>query len=161
MKRWLPYPVMACALLAVWLLLARHVVPGTILLGVLLAFGLARAFGRLQPPALQMHRAGLLVRLLGRVIVDITRSNLAVARLIMLRGEAPASGFVSIPLTLDNPYGLAMLACIITATPGTIWVSHDSARRVLVIHVLDLADETTWAGSIKRRYESPLLEIFR
>ena len=55
----------------------------------------------------------------------------------------------------------ALLACIITATPGTIWVSHDPGRRVLVIHVLDLVDESTWVANIKRRYERPLLRIFR
>ncbi|MGP1664783.1 MAG: Na+/H+ antiporter subunit E, partial [Rhodanobacter sp.] len=59
------------------------------------------------------------------------------------------------------PYGLAVLACIITSTPGTIWVSYDSVRSVLLIHVLDLVDEQSWISSIKQRYERPLLEIFQ
>ena len=71
------------------------------------------------------------------------------------------SGFVTIPLEVTHPYALALLACIITATPGTIWVSHDSLRQVLVIHVLDVVDESVWIANIKRRYEQPLLQIFR
>jgi multicomponent K+:H+ antiporter subunit E len=103
----------------------------------------------------------LLVRLMLRVMGDIVRSNLAVARLVLRpRGQA-RSGFVAIPLELTDPYGLAALACIITSTPGTIWVDHDSARRVLLIHVLDLVDEAAWIEDIKRRYERPLLEIFQ
>lgn len=160
MKRWLPHPVMTSFLLAVWLLLADQVTVATLVVGVVLAVGLSWLFARLQPPALRVRRPGLLLVLLARVAVDVTRSNLAVARLVTLGRARPASGFVAIPLELTQPYALAMLACIITATPGTIWVSHDSARRLLVIHVLDLVDEDTWIASIKQRYERPLLEIF-
>jgi multicomponent K+:H+ antiporter subunit E len=55
---------------------------------------------------------------------------------------------------------LAVLACIITSTPGTIWVDFDSAKGRLMIHVLDLVDEATWIHTIKDRYERLLLEIF-
>ena len=61
---------------------------------------------------------------------------------------------------LRDPYGLAVLACIITSTPGTIWVNFNSAKGTLMIHVLDLIDENVWIDTIKHRYERPLLEIF-
>ena len=60
---------------------------------------------------------------------------------------------------MRNPYGLAALACIITATPGTIWVEYESAHNSLLIHVLDLIDEEEWIRIIKQRYESHLMEI--
>ena len=41
-----------------------------------------------------------------------------------------------------------MLACIITSTPGTLWVSFDSAKGTLMIHVLDLVDENEWVRTI-------------
>ena len=69
--------------------------------------------------------------LLRDVLVEIVRSNNAVARII-LRPGAPRtcrSGFVLIPLDMRNPYGLAALACIVTATPGTVWVEYDSATQ--------------------------------
>ena len=161
MKRWLPHPLMSAFLLLAWLLLQRSLAPGTLLAGVLVALGLGWAFGKLRPPAARVRNVPLLVRLLLRVMGDIVRSNLAVARLVLRpRGQA-RSGFVAIPLELTDPYGLATLACIITSTPGTIWVDHDSARRVLLIHVLDLVDEAAWIEDIKRRYERPLLEIFQ
>jgi multicomponent K+:H+ antiporter subunit E len=67
---------------------------------------------------------------------------------------------VEIPLELRNPYGLAALACIITSTPGTIWVDFDEARGLLTIHVLDLTDRDDVVNAIKGRYERRLLEIF-
>lgn len=161
MKRWLPHPWMASVLVVAWLLLAGRMTPGTLLVGVLLAVALARLFDRLEPPPVRVRRIGLLAVLAARVIGDIIRSNLAVAWIITLRRRRANSGFVTIPLALEHRYALALLACIITATPGTIWVSHDATRRLLVIHVLDLDDESVWIASIKRRYEAPLLEIFR
>lgn len=161
MKRWLPHPLMAGFLLLAWLLLQQSLAPGTIVVGLLLALVLTRVFARLQPPPVRVRRPGIVLQLLIRVFSDIVRSNLAVAKIILLRRQDFVSGFVTIPLDISNPYALAMLACIITATPGTVWVSHDSSQHLLDIHVLDLVDETTWINHIKQRYERPLLEIFR
>lgn len=161
MKRWLPHPLMAGLLLLAWLLLNQSLAPGTIALGAVLALGLSWMLDKLQPPAVRIRHPGTLLRLLVRVFRDSVRSNFAVAKLILWRRQHFSAGFVTIPLTLTSPYGLAMLACIITATPGTIWVSHDPARRLLVIHVLDLVDEAAWISYIKQTYERPLLEIFQ
>lgn len=161
MKRWLPHPLVAGFLLLAWLLLQQSLAPGTIVVGVVLALVLTRVLDRLQPPPVRVRRPGRLLMLLARVFGDIVRSNLAVAKIIVSRRRDFVSGFVSIPLDITSPYALAMLACIITATPGTIWVSHDSRHRLLVIHVLDLIDETTWINNIKQRYEHPLSDIFQ
>jgi multicomponent K+:H+ antiporter subunit E len=95
------------------------------------------------------------------VLVDILRSNIAVGRIIV-RSREPGvnAGFMTIPLDLSSRNGLAVLAIIITSTPGTTWVSHDAAKGTLLPHVLDLVDETVWIRTIKGRYERLLMEIF-
>ncbi len=160
MRRWLPHPLMAASILAAWLVLRQSLTPGTVLVGLVLAWLLSRLWARLEPPAVHLRRAGLLLALGMRVFVDIVASNWAVARLIVMR-RPHASGFVAIPLKLTHPPALAMLATIVTATPGTIWVSHDSRRHRLLIHILDTASEAVLVHNIKQRYEPPLLEIFR
>ena len=55
---------------------------------------------------------------------------------------------------------LAILAVIITATPGTAWMQYDSRRDVVLLHVFDLVEHDDWIALIKGRYESLLLEIF-
>lgn len=157
----MPHPWMTGFLLLVWLLLQRSLAPGTWLAGGVLALALGWAYGRLAPPPARLRQVSTLVLLAGRVALDITRSNLAVARVVLGRGRRVHAGFVAIPLTLTDPHGLALLACIITSTPGTIWVEHDPQRSVLLIHVLDLVDETVWVETIKRRYEQPLLRVFQ
>ena len=157
--RWLPYPLLSTLLMLIWLLLNQSLAPGTLVLGALLGIALAKVFGLLHPPKVHIRNYPLLGWLLLRVAGDIVRSNLAVARLVLRRDLRLRSGFVAVPLTLTDRHGLAVLACIITSTPGTIWVSYDSGANILLIHVLDLADEQSWIDSIQQRYERPLLEI--
>jgi multicomponent K+:H+ antiporter subunit E len=156
------FPLGALGLLILWLLLNQSLSLGHILLGGLVAFAGLWAFSALDPASVRLRRPRAMVRLACLVLADIVRSNIAVGRIVLgLAGSRERrSGFVDIPLELRNPNGLAALACIITATPGTLWVSHDEAQATLMIHVLDLIDETEWVRTIKGRYESLLLEIF-
>ncbi|HEX5488232.1 MAG TPA: Na+/H+ antiporter subunit E [Rhodanobacteraceae bacterium] len=161
MTRWFPHPWMAAWLLAAWLLLQQSVAVPTTVLGVVLALLLSWALGQLDLPRVRVRNLGTLLVLLVRVFGDIIRSNITVAKILVSPRPRITAGFVSIPLETTSPYALALLACIITATPGTIWVSHDSRRQVLLIHVLDVVDESIWIARIKQRYEQPLLRIFR
>ena len=161
MTRWLPFPLMALFLLVMWLLLHQTLTPGHVILGSILGIGGAWALTRLEPPAGRLRRPRAMLKLAVLVLMDIVRSNIAVARIILgPRAQRETSGFLDIPLELRAPYGLAVLALIVTATPGTLWVAFDSANGVLTLHVLDLIDEDAWIATIKQRYERHLLEIF-
>lgn len=161
MTRWLAFPLLTLCLLAMWLLLVQSVAPGSILMGVLVALVATRLFTVLRPEPVKYRLTGAVVRLAGIVLYDIIRSNIAVARIILTgRTDRGMSGFIRIPIDLRSRHGLALLAVIITATPGTLWVQFDSARGSLLIHVLDLVDEEQWIALIKNRYEKLLMEIF-
>lgn len=161
MRRWLPFPIVTATLAGMWLLLNESVTPGAVLLGVALATALTWLLPLLDVPKSGFRRFGAAIKLALVVLVEIVRSNNAVATIILRpRNRGRRSGFVRIPLEMRDPYGLAALACIITATPGTIWVEYESAQNTLLIHVLDLIDEEAWVRIIKGRYESRLMEIF-
>lgn len=161
MTRWLPHPFVSLFVLGAWLLLGQSADVWRLGSGVVLAVVLGLAFDRLGPPPMRVKKAHLLIPLAMHVAFDIVRSNLAVAAIILGRPrQSVTSGWVVIPLELEDRYGLAILACIITSTPGTIWVSLDQRPGRLLIHVLDLVDEDAWIRKIKHRYERPLLEMF-
>lgn len=161
MRRWLPFPLVWVLLLGCWLLLNQTLAAGDVILGVILAFAATYALRLLDPPAIRIRRPITMLRLIALVLADVVRSNIAVARIIMHPGaRKQTSGFVEIPLELRHPAGLAALACIITATPGTSWARYDSVRGILTMHILDLVDGETWVRTIKDRYERRLLEIF-
>lgn len=161
MTRWFPFPLLFASLLTMWLLLNQTLALGHILLGGALSLGLTWGMAALQPERVKVRHPLTIIQLLLVVVLDIMRSNIAVARIILSPGlRKYPSGFVDIPLELRHPYGLAVLACIITATPGTLWVGFHSATGTLTIHVLDLVDQAEWIDIIKSRYERRLQEIF-
>ena len=160
MSRVLPYPLLTASLILMWLLLNSFSL-GHLILGTIFAYGASWAMAALQPAKPRIRRWDMIPRLFFVVLGDIFRSNIAVASIILQGKRRPRSpGFVIIPLQLRDRTGLAVLACIITATPGTAWIEYHAENGRLLIHVLDLVDEQTWIELIRDRYARMLSEIF-
>lgn len=151
-------PLVWFGLLAMWLLLNGSLAIGQILLGMIVATCACWMASAVWPPKSRVSNVTTIAALIGAVARDVVASNIAVLRLI-LGGGTPRSAFVNIPLELTDENGLAILAAIVTATPGSAWVQHDSARRVVTIHVLDTDDPDAWAAEFKQTYERRLVEI--
>jgi len=154
-------PALVASLTALWLLLNQTLAPGHLLLGAILATALARYASRLRPLHARVRSPGVAARLILAVIADIVQSNLNVALIVLgLTRREIRSGFLRIPLELRDPHGLAVLAMIVTATPGTVWAGLSTSGDELTLHVLDLEDEAGLIRAIKQRYERPLRRIF-
>ena len=160
MRHVFPYPLLSLALVAMWLLLQGSITPGTWVLAGALGVVVPQSMRVLAPEKPHVRSYGALLQLTGIVIYDIIRSNVAVSTIILRPRRKHVSGFIVIPLDLRNRYGLAALAIVVTCTPGTLWVQYNSRRGTLLVHVLDLVDESEWVRLIKGRYERLLLEVF-
>lgn len=161
MRRLVPHPRMTVTLWLVWMMLTRFS-PGMAVLGALIALFAGWAMLRLTPPVSRIRHPGKALRLFGIVFADIVRSNVAVVRLI-LAGPAAAhrrASFLELQLTIRDRHALAVMALIITSTPGTTWVEYDPESGRLLLHVLDLADDDELRRQIHDRYEVLLQEIF-
>lgn len=160
MKRYIPYPLTTLSLLAMWLLLAGFTL-GNLVLGGAVALFSAQALRALGERSPRIGSWGAIPRLIGIVLYDIIRSNIAVTSIILSGSRRTRhSGFVAIPLRMRHPFALAILSIIVTSTPGTAWVDYNSARGELLIHVFDLVEDDDWVKLIRERYEKLLLEIF-
>lgn len=160
MRRLFSAFLMPVFLLLAWLLLNATTSLGQVLLGIVLAFGLIWAAKSLRPVYARPRGWLPALRLLRVVVFDIVRSNIAVARLIWKPDHKMVSGFLDIPLTLRDPHGLAVLACVLTYTPGSVWVEINADGSHLHMHVLDMKDELDWIQIVRDRYEVHLKEIF-
>lgn len=159
MKRVLAYPFLWLALLAMWLLLSRSVAPGQLLLGGMVATIGCIGAGAVEAPRSRIRKPFKILKLIWLVMLDIVRSNIAVFALAVGRRE-PRSVFVNIPLQLRDRNGLAILACIITATPGSAWINYNPRTDTVLVHVLDTEDGIAWGDTVKHTYEALLREIF-
>jgi multicomponent K+:H+ antiporter subunit E len=155
-------PLLTILLLAIWLIVSGELSVGQIAFGAVLSIVLVLGIAQLRPVRPRLRRLYLAIPLAGSVLVDILRSNLGVARIVLglVRDRQVRSGFLEIPLELKDPHGLIMLAAIVTSTPGTAWAGMSPDGRTLTLHVLDLQDEQATIRLIKQRYEQPLRRIF-
>ncbi|QXL85060.1 Na+/H+ antiporter subunit E [Comamonas sp. NLF-1-9] len=161
MKRLLPAPLVSVGLALAWLLLNPDGGRGQLLLALLLAIGLPLLLQGLRPQRVRVRHPLTVLRLCLRVMLDTTRSNIAVLRYLLQPARRPhPSGFVHIPLQVRDPNALAVLAMIVCITPGTVWAELSLDRSLLMLHVLEVADAQAVAAHVQRCYEAPLMEIF-
>ena len=157
----LPHPWLSLGLILMWLLLNRFSL-GHLVLGTLLSLAAGFAFNAIEPERLRLRSPKAMVKLFFIVGADIIRSNIAVASLILSNGRhgQRRSAFVEVKLRLRDPQALAVLAMILTATPGSAWLEHDTDSNVLLLHVFDKLESDDWQALIRDRYETLLMEIF-
>ncbi|MFC3568977.1 Na+/H+ antiporter subunit E [Paracoccus sp. TOH] len=161
MSRAIPHPVLSLALVLMWLVLTSFSL-GNLLLGTFIALIAGWSVEHLHPAKPKFRRWLAIPQLFFIVALDILRSNIAVARVLILGPTHPAyhSGFVELTLQLREPNAIAVLAIILTATPGTAWIEFEQESGRLLLHVLDLRSEDDWQDLVRNRYEALLMEIF-
>lgn len=163
MSRLLPHPVLSAVLFGGWLFLAGFTAGHAVLaLAVALALPwLARRFVEEPLGHVRGWRgAAVAARFTLLVTWDIVLANVAVARLVLGSPGRLRPVFVEVPLELEQPLAIALLASIITMTPGTVSSDLSDDRKRLRVHVLHTGEPEAIVAQIKARYERPLKEIF-
>lgn len=159
-QRFIPYPLMTAALLFFWLTINKFSL-GHFVLGTAVSLFACWSLAALRPTKPKVNSWWAAIKLSGIVFVDIIMSNIAVARVILFQPQHHrTSTFVTVPLDLKHPMGLAVLSIVLTATPGSAWLEYNSSQGTLLIHVLENQSQSDWVGTIKNRYEKLLMEIF-
>ncbi|WP_444437961.1 Na+/H+ antiporter subunit E [Pseudomonas sp. A6] len=159
-RRLLPHPLLSLCLLLGWVLLVDDFSFGHWLLGAGLGLALPLLCRDMLLAPLRIRRPGPLLRFIGLVLYDIVMANLQVARLVLGPTSKLQPGFVEVPLELREDLPIAILASVITLTPGTVSADLSADRRSLLVHGLDVPDPQALVADIKARYEAPLKEVF-
>lgn len=80
-----------------------------------------------------------------RYMVILTRevilASIAVAKLVLGPLDRLRSGFIALPMDAETDLEISVFANSITLTPGTITVHVDPARRMLVMHAIDIGQD--------------------
>lgn len=161
MRRLFPAPLLSLALVALWLVLNNPYSLGQWLMALVLGFAVPLLTQSLRPTPVRFSHPWVAFKLFLRVGIDVIEWNWRVLRGTLGRGERmPQGGFITVPLDLRDPNGLAVLAAIMCVIPGTIWSEIALDRSALLVHIFDLKDAPHEIALIKQRYERPLMEIF-
>lgn len=113
-----------------------------------------------QPVALRRMRriVSLALLFLWELLVSAVRVALIVLRPNLEASLRPA--IIAFPLTVKSDGEIALLANLITLTPGTLSVDVAEDRSVLYIHVLDLVSRETLVAEIAGGFERKVQEVF-
>jgi len=160
MRRLVPHPGLSVLLIIVWLLMANSLSSGTLLVGAVVGIVLPIFTAPFWPgrPSVNFG-AGLAYGLL--VLWDIAVANFEVAAIILFRRNRDlCPAWLVVPLALDTPEAITVLAGTISLTPGTVSSDVSACGRYLLVHALDTADPAAEVARIKSRYETRLRKVF-
>lgn len=161
MRRLIPHPGLSVLLVIVWLLMANAITAGGLLMGIVIGILLPLFTAPFWPgrPAVN-YRAGL--AFIALVLMDIVVANFEVAAIILFRRNRDLRpAWLTIPLELDTPEAITVLAGTISLTPGTVSADVSSCGRFLLVHALHAPDPASEIAQIKSRYEARLKGVFK
>lgn len=159
-SRLLPHPILSITLFLVWLLLNNTVASGHIVLGAILAFLIPIFTSSFWPERVCVRKPFVFLKFLIVVFYDILVANITVAILVLGPNSRLKPRLFRLPLEIEHPLGISVLASTISLTPGTVSCDLSSDKSYLIIHALYLEDKDGGIEEIKSRYEKPLMEVF-
>ena len=161
LSRWVPHTVLSLFLLITWLLLNNTISIGHIVFGTVFAILIPWFTTRFWPEKICLGSPKVIIKFFFIVIYDIIKANITVAKLILGPKEYLNPGFLEVDLDIKNPLGISVLASTISLTPGTVSSDLSFDKKTLIVHFLHIEDKKAEIQEIKKRYEKPLMEIFK
>lgn len=159
LQRWFPHPLVSVIVFFSWLMLAHSIEMGSIVFALIIAVIIPRMVRPFIDCTPNIHWIPA-IKLMLVVLKDIVTANINVAKLVLGPTKNLHPKWFRVPLDTDYEEVNALLAMIITTTPGTVSAGIDQERGDILVHALSTDDEAAEIALIKQRYEQPLIEIF-
>lgn len=161
LRRLLPHPTLTLLLTLVWVLLQQEWSAGTVAFGLILGLIIPVATARYWPDRPRLRRPLRIAEFVLIVLWDIFVANFVVARIIVFMPVSKMRpAWISVPLELNQPEAVAVLAGAITLTPGTLAAELSCCGRYMLVHCLHAPDPEAVRDQIKQRYERRVKEFF-
>ena len=97
----------------------------------------------------------LLLRFVGHCVL----SGISTAHIILQRTPTPA-GLVRLHFVPMSETGAAVLAAMVTLTPGSSVIDIDMSRREMLLHLLDSRNSDVALATIRRDFERDIAALF-
>lgn len=165
MREW---HVVAAALSVAWLFVVGtplqpiHLAQGLVMGGVI-GTGIAYLLRRMFPGEVSLMRmlrvTPTAVHYVASFLYELLTANLDVAYRVLAPSRPIRPDVVAIPLRVESPVAVTVLANSITLTPGTLTMDHDPSTNTLYVHGITGRDRDAVVQPV-RHWEDMLLNIF-
>lgn len=144
-----------------WLGLTGSLTPANVVLGIAVST-VAAVFAREGRRRREVRLRPLrIVELAALFVYELALSGYRVARLALAPRLRLRPGIFAYPLRVDGDFEIALLANMITLTPGTLSVDISDDRRTLFVHAVDCSDVEQARRDIAQGFERKIMEAFR
>ena len=93
-------------------------------------------------------------------LVELAKSAWTVTKLVLRPKMNLAPGIFAYPLRVERDFEIALLANLITLTPGTLSVDVSQDRKKLFVHAIDCSDVEGTIRDIADGFERKIMETF-
>ncbi|MGG7517182.1 Na+/H+ antiporter subunit E [Allorhizobium undicola] len=144
----------------VWVALSGSATVHNLLFGFLLSLLVVGVLREQVGGVTYLTRARRLFSLLGLFLWELMKSAFRVTALVLSPRLAIRPGILAYRLTVTRDFEIALLANLITLTPGTLSVDVSDDRKTLYIHALDCSDPDATRREIAEGFERKIRETF-
>ncbi len=146
--------VRASLLMVAWLALTGDLGVANAAFGLALGWAAMRLAGpQRRFPLDALRRVPAALSLGAFLAWELLLSNLRVMRVVLSPRRRLRPVFVAVPLDVRSDAGIALLANLLTLTPGTLSVDVSTDRRTLYVHALVAPDPDALIREVKERFE--------
>lgn len=153
-------PLLANLLLALlWMALMGSRQPVHFLLGFLLGYGALALLAPLAGTASYVRKLPHAVAFAAFFLKELVKANLRVAQDVVTPRALRRPGVVAVPLSTRNANEIALLANLLTLTPGSVTLDVADDRSVLYVHCMFVDDPEAVKAEIKNGFERRVMEL--
>ena len=143
-----------------WLLLTGGFGIANIVLGVVLSYLMLALATRPRGERGYVHRLPAAIGLFGYFFFELVKANTQVAWEMIDPRHTMSPGVVAVPLDLQTPFAITVLANLITLTPGTLTMEVSEDHTLLYVHGMYVTDPERFREEIKGGFERRVKEVF-
>lgn len=144
-----------------WAALLGHFSLGTLLAGLALGYGVLWLLRPLYGPTDYFEHFWRALGLGLFFVKELVVSSLRVVWEVLTPGQHSRPGIIALPLDVETPVEITMLANLISLTPGTLSLELSEDRRTLYVHAMFIDDIEALRAETKNQLEQRILRVFR
>jgi multicomponent Na+:H+ antiporter subunit E len=148
-------------LAVVWAAITGDFDPGNLTLGFALGFLVLYFAGPVIGSANYAPRLLQALRLAAFFIWDLVLSNLNMAYDVLRPRPRLRPGVIAIPLDARSDAEIALLANLVTLTPGSLSLDVSADRQTLYLHAMHVDDPAALQRKVKDGFERRILAVTR
>ena len=146
-------------LLAVsWIALTGAFTPTNLVIGFALGYAVLAVTQRLMAPSGYFTKVPLVIGLALFFLWELAAASVRVALTVLSPRLNVRPAVVAVPLDVRSNGAIALLANLITLTPGTLYLDVSADRRVMYIHTIYVDDLDDFRREIKDGFERRVKE---